>query len=320
MNVYRKFHPSSTSGVMTTRLFPSSTLGRSVVGTKTAPRLGVCAAATDAPAMSAMTSGATTCRTATSLSCSRGEPRAPVTPSPARSGAGRLPGAARSHTAGRLRARRRTAGTVHARDAPPPVGQDRSGSDTSPGSRRSVAGSVRIGVSGWSYDAWRGRFYPETLARRRQLEYLARRMTTAEINGSFYSLQRPTSFRRWYEETPEGFIFAVKGSRFITHMKKLRDVERPLANFFASGVLRLAEKLGPILWQFPAHLAYDEERFARFLELLPRNTEQAAALARHHDARLRGRSWTRAEVRRPLRYAFEVRHPSFFDDAFVRLL
>lgn len=183
-----------------------------------------------------------------------------------------------------------------------------------------MAGSVRIGVSGWSYDAWRGRFYPETLARRRQLEYLARRMTTAEINGSFYSLQRPTSFRRWYEETPQSFIFAVKGSRFITHMKKLRDVERPLANFFASGVLRLAEKLGPILWQFPAHLAYDEERFARFLELLPRNTEQAAALARHHDARLRGRSWTRAEVRRPIRYAFEVRHPSFFDDAFVRLL
>lgn len=183
-----------------------------------------------------------------------------------------------------------------------------------------MAGNVRIGVSGWSYAHWRRRFYPETLAQRRRLEYLSGRVATVEINGSFYSLQRPASFRRWYEETPRGFVFAVKGSRFITHMEKLREVERPLANFFASGVLRLAEKLGPILWQFPANISYDEERFARFLELLPRNTDQAAALARRHDARLEGRSWTRAERRQPIRHAFEMRHPSFFDGAFVRLL
>jgi len=159
---------------------------------------------------------------------------------------------------------------------------------------------VRIGVSGWSYGEWRGRFYPDALPRRRELEYLSRQVNSVEINGSFYSLQRPSSYARWYDATPPDFRFAVKGSRFITHMKKLGDVEVPLANFFASGVLRLGEKLGPILWQLPPNLGYHEDRMARFLELLPRDTVSAARLARRHDQRLEGRSWIRVEVDHPI--------------------
>ncbi len=145
-------------------------------------------------------------------------------------------------------------------------------------------------------------------------------MNSLEINGSFYSLQRPSSYRHWHEATPADFVFAVKGSRFITHMKKLREVNVPLANFFASGVLCLDEKLGPILWQFPESLQFHEERFREFLELLPKDTVEASALATGHDERLAGRSWTAAEHADPLRYAFEVRHPSFFVPAFAKLL
>jgi uncharacterized protein YecE (DUF72 family) len=144
-------------------------------------------------------------------------------------------------------------------------------------------------------------------------------MGSVEINGSFYSLQTPTSYRKWHDETPPGFVFAVKGGRFITHMKKLRDVEEPLANFFASGVLRLGEKLGPILWQFPRQFGFYEERFEGFLELLPKTTEAAAELAKRHGRGLEGRAWTRAEAALPLRHAFELRHPAFFGPEFVRL-
>lgn len=179
---------------------------------------------------------------------------------------------------------------------------------------------TRVGISGWTYPGWRGVFYPEGLAHRRELEYASRRMSSVEINGSFYSLQTPSSYRKWYEETPPRFVFAVKGGRFITHMKKLREVEEPLANFFASGVLRLGEKLGPILWQFPPQLGYNPERFAAFLDLLPKDTEAAAELAARHGERLEGRAWTRAETRQPVRHAFEVRHPSFLAPEFVGLL
>jgi uncharacterized protein YecE (DUF72 family) len=186
--------------------------------------------------------------------------------------------------------------------------------------KRSGAGRHFVGISGWTYKPWRGVFYPEGLAHRRELEYASRRMGSIEINGSFYSLQRPSSYRRWYEETPPGFVFAVKGSRFITHMKKLRDVEVPLANFLASGVLRLADKLGPILWQFPERMPADLDRFARFLELLPGTTDEAAELAKGHDERMEGRSWTEAEASLPLRHAFEVRNPGFLGPDFVALL
>ena len=178
----------------------------------------------------------------------------------------------------------------------------------------------RVGTSGWMYPPWRGAFYPPGLARRRELEYLSRQLNTIEINGSFYSLQRPASYQAWAAVTPEDFVFAVKGGRFITHMKKLRDVEAPLANFFASGVLALGAKLGPLLWQLPPNLAFDADRLATFLALLPRSTAEAATLAQGHDERLEGRVWTCTDADRPLRHALEVRHPSYRDPALIELL
>jgi uncharacterized protein YecE (DUF72 family) len=179
---------------------------------------------------------------------------------------------------------------------------------------------LRIGISGWTYAGWRGVFYPKDVTQKRELEYASRQMNSIEINGTFYSMQYPSSFRTWYEMTPPRFQFAVKGSRFITHMKKLKDVETPLANFFASGVLLLKEKLGPILWQFPPQLAYNEEKFVNFLELLPKTTFEASRLARKHDERVTGRCALKADVDRPIRHAFEIRHDSFLDESFVKLL
>ena len=179
---------------------------------------------------------------------------------------------------------------------------------------------IRVGTSGWLYPPWRGTFYPPGLAHRRELEHLSRLVNSIEINGSFYSLQRPESYRSWAARTPEGFVFAVKGGRFITHMKKLRDVETPLANFLASGVLALGPKLGPILWQLPPVLGFDAGRLDAFLGLLPRSTTAAAELAQRHDERLAGRAWTTVDADRPLRHALEVRHPSFRDPAFIELL
>jgi uncharacterized protein YecE (DUF72 family) len=179
---------------------------------------------------------------------------------------------------------------------------------------------VWIGTSGWRYPPWRGAFYPEGLAQRRELEYLSRQVSSIEINGSFYSLQRPESYRAWAAETPEDFVFAVKGGRFITHLKQLRDVETPLANFFASGVLALGGKLGPLLWQLPPRMRFDAARLEAFLDLLPRSTVAAARLAAGHDERLDGRALTETDADRPLRHALEVRHESFRDPALPALL
>jgi uncharacterized protein YecE (DUF72 family) len=178
---------------------------------------------------------------------------------------------------------------------------------------------LRVGISGWKYSSWRGDFYPEGLPQKRELAFAAQHFDSVELNGSFYSLQRPESYLSWAEQTPADFVFAVKGSRYITHLLKLRNVEVALANFFASGVLALGRKLGPILWQFPAQLGFDG-RFAEFIERLPRDTERAAELAEQHDQRLLGRSHTRTDARRPLRHAFEVRHPSFLSPEYVALL
>ena len=179
---------------------------------------------------------------------------------------------------------------------------------------------IRIGISGWRYAPWRGVWYPEGLAQRRELEFCAAHFPTVEINGSFYSLQRPEYYEQWYRETPPGFVFAVKGSRYITHLLRLNNIEKPLANFFASGVLALRDKLGPFLWQFPPVFAYRRDRLARFFSLLPRSTRAALALARRRDARLRGRARLSIDADRPLRHAVEIRHPSFMNDDFVSLL
>jgi uncharacterized protein YecE (DUF72 family) len=184
---------------------------------------------------------------------------------------------------------------------------------------RALRSRIRVGISGWRYAGWRGKFYPAGLVHRAELGFAAERFDSIELNGSFYSLQRPESYRSWYAEVPPDFRFSVKGSRYITHMLKLRNVGTALANFFASGVLALEDKLGPILWQFPPQLAFDG-RFEEFLEQLPHDTAQATALARRHDERLRGRSFMASGSQRPLLHAFEVRHPSFCTPEFIALL
>jgi uncharacterized protein YecE (DUF72 family) len=183
-----------------------------------------------------------------------------------------------------------------------------------------MIGRAYVGISGWRYPPWRGTFYPKGLVQRRELEYAASRLSSIEINGSFYALQRPEHYQRWYAETPDDFIFSVKGGRFITHMKKLRDVQIPLANFFGSGVLALADKLGPLLWQLPPNLGFDRDRLAEFFALLPRTTTEASALAQQHDERLADRSWTTTDEERPLRHAVEVRHEGYRAAEFLPLL
>ncbi|WP_035374031.1 DUF72 domain-containing protein [Pseudoduganella violaceinigra] len=179
---------------------------------------------------------------------------------------------------------------------------------------------IRIGISGWRYAPWRGVFYPPDLTQSRELEFASRAVPTIEINGSFYSLQRPESYQAWYQATPAGFVFAHKGNRYITHIRRLRDPEKPLANVFASGVLLLREKLGPFLWQFPPNFKFDAALFEHFLSLLPQDTEQASALARNYEPRMDGRAATETDARRKLLHAVEIRHDSFADPSFIRLL
>lgn len=179
---------------------------------------------------------------------------------------------------------------------------------------------VRIGTSGWKYRSWCGLFYPKGLAHARELEYASACFDSVEVNGTFYSLTRPNVVARWHDETPDDFVFAVKGSRFITHMKQLKDIETPLANFFASGLLAFEEKLGPILWQLPPRMKFDRDKLARFFDALPRTTQRAARLAKHHDDKVEGRALVKSSVDRPIRYALEVRHPSFVDAGFEALL
>ena len=183
-----------------------------------------------------------------------------------------------------------------------------------------ASGTVRVGISGWVYPPWRGVFYPKGLAQKRELEYASGQVSTIEINGSFYSLQRPESYRAWREQTPDGFVFTVKGGRFITHMKRLLEPELSLANFFASGVLALGDKLGPVLWQLPPNFQFDARRLDDFFAHLPRTTTEAAAIARKHDERLDGRALTETDADRPVRHALEVRHPSFETPALLELL
>lgn len=180
--------------------------------------------------------------------------------------------------------------------------------------------AIRIGISGWRYVPWRKRFYPADLPQKRELEYASRRFATIELNGSFYSLQRPESWERWRDATPEGFVFAVKGSRYITHLLRLRNVRVPLANFLASGVLLLREKLGPFLWQLPPQMKFEPAVLEEFLDLLPRDTAEALALARSRDARTKGRAKLPRVEHAALRHALEVRHPSFRDERLVELL
>jgi uncharacterized protein YecE (DUF72 family) len=157
--------------------------------------------------------------------------------------------------------------------------------------------AIRVGIGGWVFPPWRGVFYPPGLTQSRELAHASRQVTSIEINGTFYGAQKPTSFRKWYAETPEDFVFSVKGPRYATHRRELGEAGSSIERFFASGVLELREKLGPILWQFPPTTKFDEQNFGAFLELLP--------------GAIDGRA---------IRHVVEVRHPSFAAAAFIDLL
>ena len=157
--------------------------------------------------------------------------------------------------------------------------------------------AIRVGIGGWVFPPWRGVFYPPGLAQSRELAHASRQVTSIEINGTFYGAQKPTSFRKWHAETPEDFVFSVKGPRYATHRRALGEAGSSVERFFGSGVLELREKLGPILWQFPPTTMFDEQNFSAFLELLP--------------GKIDGRA---------IRHVLEVRHPSFAAPAFVDLL
>jgi uncharacterized protein YecE (DUF72 family) len=179
---------------------------------------------------------------------------------------------------------------------------------------------TRIGISGWRYEPWRGTFYPKGLPQRSELEYASRQFNTIELNGSFYSLQTPKSYQQWYDTTPEGFVFAVKAPRYITHLRRLKNVEEPLANFYASGLLALKEKLGPILWQFPPNFKFDPERFGEFLKNLPHDLTSASKTGKNYNENLKTKPYLAVEENHRLRHAVEIRHMSFLDERFVKML
>lgn len=183
-------------------------------------------------------------------------------------------------------------------------------------------GRVLVGTSGWIYPHWNGRFYPAGLPSKRQLAFMASQLATVEVNGTFYRLSRPSCFDKWRAETPDDFVFALKGSRYLTHMLKLNEPRAPLANFFAQGLLLLGKKIGPILWQLPPLFAFHADKARAFFELLPRSLADAERLARKHDHRLDGRAALRAPDghERPLRHALEIRHASWLSEEALQLL
>lgn len=176
---------------------------------------------------------------------------------------------------------------------------------------KSSGTNVRVGISGWRYTPWRGSFYPKGLVQKKELHYASRTVNSIEINGSFYALQTPERYQSWYADAPDDFIFSVKAPRYVTHIKRLRDVEKPIEKFFASGVLELKEKLGPILWQFPPKFTFDHTLFKEFLELLPTNTQSASELNKQDKNKI---------AKKPLRHAIEIRNDSFENEEFVELL
>lgn len=177
-----------------------------------------------------------------------------------------------------------------------------------------------IGISGWSFPGWRKVFYPEDLVQKKELYYASRKVNSIEINGTFYALQRPKSFESWYEQTPKSFLFSIKAPQFMTHVLRLKEIEEPLANFLASGLLCLKEKLGPILWQFPPFVTLKDDRFEKFIKMLPRDTKAFSKMAKQHGEKVEGRAYTKTTGSWPIRYAFEFRHKSFLNKDFTDFL
>lgn len=179
---------------------------------------------------------------------------------------------------------------------------------------------IYIGMSGWTFEGWQGDFYPEDLSKKKELEYASRKVNSIEVNGTFYALQKPATFEKWYNETPDDFVFSVKAPQYITHVKRLKEVEEPLANFFASGLLCLKEKMGPILWQFPPNVTLKDDRFEKFLKILPFDSETAAKTAKKHSDKMKDRNYTKVDGDYSIRHAFEFRHPSFENAEFISML
>jgi len=180
--------------------------------------------------------------------------------------------------------------------------------------------NIRIGISGWRYVPWRGDFYPEGLTQKNELKFASRAVNSIEINGSFYSLQSPDLYARWYADTPEDFMFSLKGPRFITHVKRPNEVEEPIANFFASGIFQLKEKMGPILWQFAPSFRFDPEKFEHFLTLLPHTGRAAKACAKLSAERMHKPGYLDIPAKSRVRHAVEIRHESFRSAEFIALL
>ena len=183
-----------------------------------------------------------------------------------------------------------------------------------------IAAQIRIGTSGWRYPPWRGRFYPADLARDGELAFASRQFPAIELNGSFYALQRPTTYLRWATQTPDGFVFAVKAPRHVTHILRLREARLAMANFFASGLLALGPKLGPILWQLPPSLEWDAPLLEAFLSALPHDSDAALQLARDSEGYRRGDERPGPAEPLRLRHALEVRNASFCCPEAVALL
>lgn len=175
-----------------------------------------------------------------------------------------------------------------------------------------------IGISGWRYAPWRKNFYPEGLIQKKELYFASRSVNSIEINGSFYALQTPERYASWYADTPDNFLFSVKAPRYITHIRRLNDVEEPIANFFASGIFELKEKLGAILWQFPPSFTFDKEQFEAFLHLLPKTTAEAQKNTRRYHADFELPTYFNKNTR--VRHAVEIRNHSFATPEFIRLL
>jgi uncharacterized protein YecE (DUF72 family) len=178
---------------------------------------------------------------------------------------------------------------------------------------------IRVGISGWRYTPWRSSFYPKGLRQKDELHFASRAVNSIEINGSFYGLQTPERYRNWYADTPDNFVFSVKAPRYVTHIKRLRDVEIPIANFFASGPLQLKDKLGPILWQFPPSFKFDPELFESFLKLLPKDASSAYDISRDHSSEVKNPD-TETPDNQHLRHCVEIRNESFRNADFVQLL
>ena len=183
-----------------------------------------------------------------------------------------------------------------------------------------MSGKIRVGISGWTYAPWRGDFYPKGLVQKKELEYASRQLTSIEINGTFYGLQKPKSFLEWYKQTPDDFMFSIKGGQFITHVRRLKDVMEPLATCLGSGLLCLKQKLGPILWQFPPNVTLKDDRFEKFFEILPHDSKSAAKFADEHGYKKEGGYFVDVTEDFPIRHAFEFRHPSFDNPEFIELM